>query len=133
MLEAAISGQGWYDRIDAFVAVPITLSNRLRYGFEPAALLASHLAKRMGPPSLPLLKVGAKTHNQQDLPASARASNVRDVFHIKPSAQLEGTSLCIVDDVATTGATIREIARVLKSAGCAEVFAATIAKTSGEL
>jgi predicted amidophosphoribosyltransferase len=45
-------------------------------------------------------------------------------------ADVAGLSIAIVDDVLTTGATVQELARVLKQAGAARVVALTIARTA---
>jgi len=129
LLVSAIGGQPWADQIDALVPVPTTWWNRLRYHFRPSVQLARAVGQRMHLPALPLIRVAGKRHNQVDLPASERPRNVRGVFRLHARARVAGTRLCVVDDVCTSGATLNEIARVLKRAGAVAVYGAVIART----
>ena len=67
------------------------------------------------------------THAQSDLPARQRQANIRGAFSV--AGQLEGRHILLIDDVMTTGATLNELARVLKHAGAARVEARVIART----
>lgn len=129
LLAGAIDGQPWRGQIDALVPVPTSWSNRLRYRFRPATQLARATGRRLRLPVLPLISVYGKRHNQADLPASERARNVRGVFRLHHRARVAGARLCVVDDVCTSGATLNEIARVLKKAGAAAVHGAVLART----
>lgn len=129
LLSSAIQGNPWADQIEALVPVPTTWWNRLRYRFRPPVQIAQAAGRFLRVPALPLVRVTGKQHNQVDLPASDRPQNVRGVFKLHPRARVAGTRLCIVDDVSTTGATLNEIARVLKKAGAAAVYGAVVAKT----
>src|SRR5690606_21896524 len=102
---------------------------RLRYGFHPAGLIAQAAGKRLGLPVLPLVRAHGKRRRQTGLPQSDRAANVRGAFHVARGARVAGATLCVVDDVSTSGATLRAIARVLKRAGAARVYGAVAAKT----
>ncbi len=66
------------------------------------------------------------THAQSDLPARQRQANIRGAF--SAAGQLEGRHILLIDDVMTTGATLNELARVLKRAGAARVEARVIAR-----
>ncbi|MDM8005714.1 MAG: phosphoribosyltransferase family protein [Phycisphaerae bacterium] len=132
LIKSAIEGRGWNGEIDALVPVPTTWYNRLRYRFRPAAQLARAVGGELHVPVLPLIRVIGKKYNQMDLPASLRPGNVRGVFKLHPRARPAGARLCIIDDVCTTGATLNEIARVLKKAGAATVYAAVVAKTEAD-
>ncbi|HHJ16564.1 MAG TPA: ComF family protein [Gammaproteobacteria bacterium] len=67
------------------------------------------------------------TRAQSDLPARLRRTNIRGAFSV--AGQLEGRCILLIDDVMTTGATLNELARVLKRAGAARVEARVIART----
>jgi ComF family protein len=128
-LAARIQGQPWAGDLDALVPVPTTWRNRLRYRFPPATQLSRCLSRELSLPTLPLIRIVGKKRDQVGLPADERIRNVRGVFGVHPRARVSGTKLCIIDDVSTSGATIREVARALRKAGAASVCAAVIAKT----
>ena len=66
------------------------------------------------------------TSSQADLPASKRAANVRGAFAAR--VDVDGLIIVLVDDVATTGATLNACAAALLDAGATEVRALTAAK-----
>ena len=130
MLAAVVSGQAWCSELDALVPVPASLAERLHYRFFPVGLLATAAARELHLPVLPIVRVRGKKCRQVGLPALARAQNVKGVFHVARHAQLEGARLCVVDDVATSNATLNEMAAVLKRAGAARGDVAVLAKSS---
>ena len=123
----------------ADVAVPVPLHPRREHerGFNQA----DDLARQLGLPVAPLLRRVRFTTSQIDLPADARHDNVRDAFamnrlptpgsHLRQGyggqARIPGV-VVLVDDVATTGATLDACARVLKTGGVKEVRALTAAR-----
>ncbi|MHC4676837.1 MAG: phosphoribosyltransferase family protein [Planctomycetota bacterium] len=129
MLASVIQGQHWCNNIDALVPVPTTWTARFKYRHYPVGLLAHGVGKELTLPVLALLKVQGKKQQQMELPQSKRPANVRGVFHLARHANVKNKTLCIIDDVATTCSTIREVARILKNAGAKQIYAAVIAKT----
>lgn len=130
LLAGAIVGSPWHGHLDALVPVPTDWRSRLLYGFGPPTELAREATRNMNLPFLPVLKTRGKKCRQIELPASKRIQNVRGTFHLKAHARVQGTVLCIVDDVCTTGATLCECARVLRKGGAARIYAAVLARTS---
>jgi predicted amidophosphoribosyltransferase len=76
----------------------------------------------------PVLRVTVRPGDQAGLGAEARAANVRGRFTVR-SAPVGGAAVVLVDDVVTTGATLREAQRALELAGVTPIGAATIAAT----
>jgi predicted amidophosphoribosyltransferase len=68
------------------------------------------------------------TAAQTSLEARERKINLKGAFQIKKNVGLEGKVVLLVDDVYTTGSTIRECSRALRKAGVKEVRAVTIAR-----
>ena len=112
-------------RWDAVVYVPGPARRRLRRGFEPAGLIAREAARALGVPCRRWLRMRKAPAPQKGLTAAGRRRNLQGAF-TADRAKVKGARLLLVDDVRTTGATLREAARVLARAG-ATVHAATFA------
>jgi ComF family protein len=113
------------DGADVVVPVPLHPSRRRFRGFNQALDLARHL----GPRPVRALRRTRATPSQTGLPAARRHRNMRDAFAPAWRApNLAGTTVVLVDDVSTTGATIDACARVLIQMGAREVRAVTAAR-----
>ncbi len=110
-----------------FTAAPLH-PNRLRSrGYNQAALLAERVAQRAGKPfSGTALRRIRETQSQVGLSAQERMGNVADAFEADPSI-VSNQHIVIVDDVYTTGATLKSCASALRKAGAAEVWGLTLA------
>ena len=69
-----------------------------------------------------------ETISQVGLSREERIENMRDAFRVVDRQRVKGRTVILVDDVMTTGTTLSECARVLKSAGAERVWAATVAR-----
>lgn len=123
----AISQQSWAGGVEGLVPIPQPWSRWLSRQSFPVGELASQVSSRLEVPVWPVLK--ARRHRRQvGLGMEERLRNVREVFSVRGNVDLTGRRLCLIDDVATTGATLVSAARALRSSGAAEVYVATIAK-----
>ncbi len=113
---------------DLIVAMPMHWRKRWERGFNQAELLAAPVARRYGLPLATNLRRTRYTKSQAGLTESARRDNLRGSFCVHRPDQLAGKRILLVDDVFTTGATLRAAAGVLKSAGTAHVSALTLAR-----
>jgi predicted amidophosphoribosyltransferase len=70
------------------------------------------------------------TERQAQLPWQERTQNVRNAFAVNPKKQAYLSYRCvvIVDDVATSGATLSAVAQLLKQNGVEKVYALTLAR-----
>ncbi|MEZ5286306.1 MAG: hypothetical protein R2712_16155 [Vicinamibacterales bacterium] len=111
--------------------VPLHWTRQWRRGFNQADLLAAGL----GVPVRRLLRRVRATPPQVGLTAAARRRNVRDAFALSRAAafgpSLQGGVVVLVDDVATTGATLDACACAPES-GVSEVRALTAARAVPE-
>jgi len=121
--------EGLWQKIDAVIPVPLHPKKRRQRGFNQALVIAEELEKIRG------IKVGRgillKIKNvpaQTFLEAEDREKNVIGAFRVAQEDQIKGKRLLLIDDVYTTGATIRECSRVLIKAGAKEVKAITLAQ-----
>lgn len=112
---------------DGVVAVPMHRSKLRKRGYNQAELLAAALARRIGMRCEPsLLTRRIERQPQSSLPRAQRASNVRGAFVAPPA--VADRSLLLVDDICTTGETLRACASVLRRAGAKRVCAIVVAK-----
>jgi ComF family protein len=115
---------------DAVVPVPMHRSKLRRRGYNQAELLARALARALRLPCEPRLLVRAEERaTQSKLNRLERRVNVRGAFEASPRAA--GRSLLLVDDVCTTGETLRACAVALTSRKASRVCAVVVAKVSG--
>jgi ComF family protein len=115
-------------RVDALLAMPLALSRLRERGFNQAHELARHLGRALRVPLLAgACRKVADTAPQAGLTLAQRVRNVRRAFVC--DADLSGLRVAIVDDVMTTGATVNELARVMKRAGAARIEAWVVART----
>ena len=121
---------------DLIIPVPIHKRKLKWRGFNQAELLAKAISQNLTPGiEIPvnanLLYRKKYTKAQMKIKAyKERLVNVSDAFALKETApkSIAGQRILIVDDIATTGATLLECAKVLKSAGAKEVVGAIIAR-----
>ena len=110
---------------DAVVPVPLHITRLRERGFNQATSLARDAARAVGSRCLPLaLERVRATATQTDLTRAERRRNVKGAF--RAAAPLP-KRVWLVDDVATTGATLASAARALRRGGSREVRALTLA------
>lgn len=81
--------------------------------------------------SCPALRVKNGGRDQAGLDRADRARNVREAMMVRPqhAAVVDGAPCLLLDDIVTTGSTLAEAARALRSGGASTVVAATVAAT----
>ena len=125
----------WVQESDHLLIMPVPLHpKRLRErGFNQSLLLADHVAVRLGTElDFMSLRRVKYTAPQTGLGKKARRKNVHRAFEVINSKAVKGKTVLLVDDVATTGNTLNECARILKRSGCSDVFCLVLAK-AGQL
>jgi len=106
------------------ILAPVPLHRRRLWqrGFNQSALIAAELARRTGLPSdLGLLRRVKRTPPLKGMNLAQRRRTVAGAFKVRPSANLQGRTIVLVDDVLTTGSTANACARALRRAGAARV------------
>ncbi len=117
--------------------LPVPLADaRLRErGYDQAWALARVLARALGlPAEARLLQRPLATVHQATLDRAARQRNLRAAFMVDPRRRpaVQGQRIALVDDVMTTGATVREAASALLRAGAAAVDVWVVARTPAD-
>jgi ComF family protein len=123
---ADIAGPAVIDRV---VPVPLHWRRRLARGYNQAERIARPLADLLAIPFSTALSRGRATPPQSLLGRTQRLANLRRAFRVPRPQEVRGLHLLLVDDVATTGATLDAAAETLKRAGAAAVTALVAART----
>ena len=116
------------------IPVPLYKRKLRQRGFNQAELIVRAAFKVFPKPERfdlahGLLRRTRDTHSQIGLTSHQRRENMRGAFDVPSIAKVIGREILLVDDVYTTGTTASECARVLRKAGAARVWVATVART----
>lgn len=129
---AAALAEALGDRLagcDRVVPVPLHWRRRLARGYNQAERIARPLAGRLGLPYAPALARRRATPPQSLLGRDDRLANLRKAFRVPRPERVRDLRILLVDDVATTGATLDAAAAALKNAGAAAVTALVAGRT----
>lgn len=118
----------WWE-VDAIIPIPLHPKREKQRGFNQAQVIAKELARLKGVELMEgrLVKI-RNVPPQTFLEVGEREKNVSGAFSVKKGEEIKSKVLLLVDDVYTTGSTIRECSSVLRDAGAKEVRALTIAQ-----
>ena len=114
---------------EIIVPVPTDKKRERRRGFNQSALLAERIGKELGMQVIPALRRVESRRPQTGLTAREREQNL--VGCMASSDAVSGKRVLLVDDVCTTGATLREAGRALCKAGALHVGVFTAARAQG--
>ncbi|MBT9613043.1 MAG: ComF family protein [Burkholderiales bacterium] len=124
LLTEAVADQ---PRPETILPMPLHPARLKMRGFNQALEIAKVIAKQRNIPLAPgLAQRIADTTPQASLPIGARHTNVKGAFAC--NKDLRGQSIAVVDDVMTSGATLHELAKILKRAGAAQVDVWVVAR-----
>jgi ComF family protein len=119
--------QNW--KIDLIIPVPLSSTKKRIRGYNQSNLLAKQIAWSVGLSNRPYaLKRVLDTPAQVTLTYHERKSNVTNAF-VAESKWVNHQNVLLIDDVATTGATLQACSEALKQAGAKKVYCLTIART----
>jgi ComF family protein len=118
----------------AVVPVPLHRRKQAQRGFNQAEVIARAALKQVARPKRFDLCTGVlvrrrETDSQIGLTRHQRRENLRGAFAVSDPTRILNRDILLVDDVYTTGTTASECARVLRRAGAARVWVATVART----
>lgn len=114
------------ESFDIITCVPMHKNAEIDRGYNQARLLARECAFRMNLKYGDLLEKYKENKPQHSLGVSERVKNVKGVYRMRKKADVKDKSILIIDDIITTGNTLGECARMLKKAGCREVYCAAL-------
>lgn len=105
-IEAIIEKNG----IDLIIPVPISRRRESERGYNHVA----EILKVANLDFLEIERIKKTKHMFEILKEEERISNIKDSFQIDKEAELNGKSILVFDDIVTTGATFREIKKVIE-------------------
>jgi len=108
-----------------FLCLPVPISRRKKYfrGFNQSALLAQKIAQKLNFEfSEEILEQIKPAKDQTKLNFEERKENVKGIFKVLEKEKVKGKNIILFDDVYTSGATLQEIARILKEAGVKKII-----------
>ncbi len=111
------------------IPIPLSFQKLKKRGYNQAELLGRDLVKEFNLEIYTNLKRIKNTKPQFTLNKVSRFKNVKDAFEVSGNKKiLTNATVLLVDDLATSCATLRECAKVLKRAGVKEVYGVTFAR-----
>lgn len=125
VIKLGISG-----KIDFIIPVPMYPDDKKKRGFNQSELIANQVGR--------ILKIDVctdivekilRTKPQKNLTKQQRKINLNDAFDIKNAESVRCKRILLLDDVCTTGSTLTEITKLLKSKGANEVYCVSCCKT----
>jgi competence protein ComFC len=116
------------ENFDLITAMPMHWRKRWERGFNQAELLAEPVARRFGLKPSRHLRRSRHTKAQAGLNEKQRQENLKGAFVVHRPAEIAKQRVLLIDDVFTTGASLRAAAGALKAAGAARVTALTLAR-----
>ena len=112
--------------LDAIVPVPLHGVRLRERGYDQALLLAEHVSRSCGLPLVPALRRIRWSRPQVELDRDRRAENTSGAF-VGIAGALRGARIALVDDVTTTGATLRAAAAAARACGARSIRAYVVA------
>ncbi len=100
--------------IDYIVPVPIHRSKQYERGFNQVDVIACSLSRRLSIPVYRILNKKKPTQAQASLKQSERYDNVKESFCLLSNKLVDGDHILVIDDVMTTGSTLRACHHVLQ-------------------
>lgn len=118
-------------RYDLITWVPLSRARLRQRGYDQAMLLASAAALELDDVAAETLCKVRDTEAQSGLGKNdaSRRANVLSAYQVTDPALVEGRRVLLTDDIVTTGSTLSECARVLRTAGATDVVCAALARS----
>lgn len=132
LLADAMRKAPWVGEIDALVPVPMHRLRRWQRRCDHAQMLADAVSRRL---KIPLRRNAIRrfkysASQTRTVSQAARFKNVKGCFGPARRPKIAGKTICIIDNLLVTGATIHEVSKVLRKAGARRIYAAVVARAS---
>lgn len=114
-------------KFDMVVPVPLSVYRRNWRGFNQSQIIANEVGKQLGVVVVDVVRQVKKNKEQGKIKSRRdKVKNVKGVFEINKDIDVKGRYVLLVDDVFDSGATMREVSKILKRAGVGFVWGLAI-------
>jgi competence protein ComFC len=114
--------------INIITHIPLHWAKHLKRGFNQSSLIEKMISRELRIHSKTLLVRSKFTKSQTKLATKKRRKNIIDAFKPIKCEQIKNKKILLIDDVYTTGSTLREASKVLLKAGAKEIYILTLAR-----
>ena len=114
--------------IDVITHIPLHWLKYLKRGFNQSSLLEKLISKQLGISSKTLLRRNKYTKSQTKLTTKNRRKNIIGSIKAINTGQIKNKKILLIDDVYTTGSTLREASKILLNAGAYKIYVFTLAR-----
>ena len=117
-------------KFDLITFIPMDLKKQNKRGYNQSELLANELGERLEIEVVKILEKEKNVKTQSSLNELERIENVRNAFKKIENVDFKNKNIILVDDILTTGATVRSASKILKENNCNKILVFTVAKTT---
>lgn len=109
--------------------IPLSKKSKKIRGFNQCEYIAKKIARDLSIEAFELLIKAKETKEQKKLKRDERFANIKDAFQIKKGIEIKYHKIILIDDVTTTGATLKEAYKILKKINFQDIKLLTLAKS----
>ena len=116
--------------VDVICYVPMCKKSIKKRGYNQCEIIAKDLSKELKIPVAHCMKKIKQTKEQKTLSKAEREINILGAFEVTNKNDIENKNILLIDDVLTTGATVKECSKILRKYNVNKVTVLTIAKSN---
>lgn len=113
---------------DLIVPIPLTFTHQLSRGYNQSLLLAEELGKILDIPVKSILKRKFGDYSQAGLSFKQRVALAENTFSLKDKNSIQDLTILLIDDVVTTGTTLKLAAEALQEGFPSHIYGMTLCK-----
>lgn len=118
-----------FDKPPVLSPIPLSKNRLNQRGFNQSEIISGYISKQLGLVNKDYLLRNKNTKSQAKIKSkNLRYKNIRNAFEIKKGLNVEKTNIILIDDIVTTGSTVKEACKVLKRNKAQKVFVFALAK-----
>lgn len=109
--------------------IPLSKKSQKARGFNQCEYIAKKIARDLSIEVSEIIVKQKETKEQKTLKKDERYENIKDAFKLKKGIELKDCNIILIDDVTTTGATLKEANKLLKKYKVKDIKLLTLAKS----